>query len=57
MFSTGDEIKKQHGKVVLEVKGKKRVDDQDFYLLSSKDGKLSGHVSTERIDANYKKVE
>ena len=57
MFNTGDKIKRQHGNVVLEVKDKKRVDDQEFYSLSSKDDKFSGHVSVERIDANYKKVE
>lgn len=57
MFRTGDKIKKQHGNVVLEVKGKKTVDDEEFYSLSSEDEKLSGHVSVKRIDANYKKVE
>ena len=57
MFNTGDKIKRQHGNVVLEVKDKKRVDDQEFYSLSSEDDKFSGHVSVERIDANYKKVE
>ena len=57
MFNTGDKIKRQHGNVVLEVKDKKRVDDQEFYSLSSEDDKFSGYVSVERIDANYKKVE
>ena len=56
MFNTGDKIKRQHGNVVLEVKDKKRVDDQEFYSLSSKDDKFSGHVSVEKIDENYKKV-
>ena len=57
MFNTGDKIKRQHGNVVLEVKDKKKVDDQEFYSLSSEDDKFSGHVSVKRIDANYKKVE
>ena len=57
MFNTGDKIKRQHGNVVLEVKDKKKVDDQEFYSLSSEDDKFSGYVSVERIDANYKKVE
>ena len=57
MFNTGDKIKRQHGNVVLEVKDKKKVDDQEFYSLSSEDDKFSGYVSAERIDANYKKVE
>lgn len=57
MFNTGDKIKRQHGNVVLEVKDKKKVDNQEFYSLSSKDDKFSGHVSVERIGANYKKVE
>ena len=57
MFNTGDKIKRQDGNVVLEIKSKKIINDQEFYFLASKDDKLSGHVPVERIDANYTKVE
>lgn len=59
MFRLGEKItrKDPENKVVFSITRQVSVDDETFYHIETADGALSGHVSADKINSSYKKVQ